>query len=110
MTTEKALPIMAQIAPHLGAILDDDDAAEIVEAIRNEKGDLPAGATMAKLLPLFTGKHSEDLYHILAITSDSSVEAVKQQPIKDTVKDMHRMLLDETLMFFMSCLRIVRSI
>ena len=68
MTTEQALDQMTLLAPHFAAILDDEDAAEVVKAIRDEKGDLPAGSTMQKLLPLFTGKHREHLFHIAAIT------------------------------------------
>lgn len=110
MTTEQALDQMTLLAPHFAAILDDEDAAEVVKAIRDEKGDLPAGSTMQKLLPLFTGKHREHLFHIAAITEGKPVEEIRERPVMELIRGLQKAMLEETLLLFMVCMRIVRNI
>ena len=110
MTTEKALDQITLLIPHFAAILDDEDAADVVKMIRAEKGDLPAGSAMQQLLPLFTGKHREHLYHIAAITEGKDVEEIRSRPVMELIRGLQLSLLEETLMLFMVCMRIVRNI
>lgn len=110
MTTAKALDQMTLLAPHFAAILDDEEAADIVQAIRCGKGDLPAGSTMQKLLPLFTDKHREQLFHIAAITEGKTVEEIRNRPVMELIRGLQKAMLEETLMLFMVCMRMVRNI
>lgn len=110
MTTEKALDQMLKIAPHLASILDDTDASEIISAVRETKGSKPAGETMAKIIPLFAGKHRENLYAIVAALNDLPVEEVMEQPINKTIKTLQTMIIHESIMFFMTCMQMIRSI
>lgn len=110
MTTDKALDQMAKIAPHLAAILDDSEAADIVSAVRETKGDMPAGDTMAKVIPLFAGKHREDLYAIVSALNDKPVEEVKNQPFANTLNTLQTILLQESILFFMTCMQMIRNI
>lgn len=110
MTTEKALDQMAKIAPHLAAILDDSEAADIVSAVRATKGDMPAGETMAKVIPLFAGKHRDDLYAIVSVINDIPVDEVKSQPISKTMNSLQTILLQESILFFMTCMQMIRNI
>lgn len=110
MTTEKAFDQMLKIAPHIAAILDDADAADIISEVRETKGNKPAGETMKAIIPLFAGKHREDLYAIVAHLSDMQVEDVREQPIAKTIKSLQTMLLQESIIFFMTCMQMIRSI
>lgn len=110
MTTEKALDQMLKIAPHLASILDDADASEIISVVRETKGSKPAGETMAKIIPLFAGKHRENLYAIVAALNDLPVEGVMEQPINKTIKTLQTMIIHESIMFFMTCMQMIRSI
>lgn len=110
MTTDQALDKMVQITPWLGMIFDDADASDIVKTVRDEKAQTPAGTVMAQLIPLFAGKHREAMYNIVALTSGVPVDEVKNQPIIKTLNSLHGALIDETMMFFMACLRMVKNI
>lgn len=101
---------MALLAPWYGEIFDDEDAACVIQAVRAEKGDSLAGSTMAKLVPLFAQRHREALYNIVAITTDADVDAIRAQPIMDTIAALRGALVNETLLFFMTCLRMVKNI
>ena len=110
MTTEQALDKMAAMAPYIGEIFDDKDASEVLKAVREEKGETQVGKTVAKLLPLFAGKHRDALMNIVAISSDMAVEEVRAQPILDTIGAMQHAMIDEAMMFFVSCLRMVKNL
>lgn len=110
MTTDQALDKMMQIVPLLGEILNDADAVELTKEIRSEKGQTPAGTVMQKLIPLFAGKHREALYGIVAITSDTPVEQIREQPIITTLNALNKALVDETMAFFLTCLHMVKKI
>lgn len=110
MTTDQAFDKMVQIVPLLGEILDDADASELKQEIKSENGQIPAGSVMQQMIPLFAGKHRQALYGIVAAVSDTSVDKVKEQPISVTLGTLRNALIDETMMFFFSCLRIVKNI
>lgn len=110
MTTDQALDKMSLIVPHFAAILDDTDAADIINTIRTTKGDVPAGSTMQKLLPLFTGKHREHMYHIVAITEEIDVDDVRKRSVIKLIRGLQKSLLDETMLLFMVCMRMVHNI
>lgn len=110
MMTKDALKIMAQIAPYMGEIFDDEDASVLIESIRDGKGDSLAGTAMKKTLPLFAEKHRDALCGMIAVSTGKKLDDVLTQPIRDTISDMQNMLLDETILFFIGCLRLVRNI
>lgn len=110
MTTKDALKTMTRIAPYMGEIFDDEDASVLIDSIREGKGDSLAGTAMAKALPLFADRHRDALCGMIAVSTGKKPEDVLAQPIRDTISDMQNMLLDETILFFMGCLRLVRNI
>jgi hypothetical protein len=110
MKTDQALDKMALLAPWYGEIFDDEDAACVIQAARMEKGETLAGSTMAKLVPLFAQRHREALYNIISITTDTDIETIRAQPIMDTIAALRNALVNETLMFFMTCLQMVKHI
>lgn len=110
MTTEQALDKMELLLPHYTALFNDPDAAAIIKTVREENGESLVGVTLHKLLPIFTGKHRETLYQIISIVHEKPVEEVKAQPIMDTISDLRNALVNETLLFFMTCMRMVKNI
>lgn len=110
MTTDQALDKMELLLPYYAKIFNDPDAAEIIKTVREEKGESLVGDTLQKLLPIFTGKHREALYHIISIVHDKPVEDVKAQPIMETIAALRNALVNETLLFFMACMRLVKNV
>lgn len=110
MTTDQALDKMEMLLPHFSTLFNDQDASEFIMSVRAAKCQNQTGEAMNKLIPIFARQYRETLYNIVAISHDKTVEEVRNQPIMETINCMRSSLVDETMMFFIACMRMIKNI
>ena len=110
MQTDVAFEKMEKLLPYVSAVINDAELSALMQEIRRKQGSQKAGNAMDSLLPIFIAKHRDEMWNIVAILSDKSVEEVKEQEFGVTLDVMRKCFLDEMLVFFHYCLRMARSV
>ena len=111
LSTERATDVLCEIAPHFVNIISDEELmSELSSAIKIEKSNTMAEkigliiGKISKILPTIFKKRRTDLFSILAIINEKTVEEIAKQNIMKTMLQIKDISKDKELLdFFKSC-------
>lgn len=108
MTTEMAFDTMEKLLPHLAEVLGDVEIRQMVEMAKADGGKTtPAKELLTAMLPLFVTRHRDNMLNIVAAMKGVTVEEAQAMPFADTLATLRGNFVEEMLLFFMLCLRMV---
>lgn len=108
MTTEMAFDAMEQLLPHIAEVLGDVEIRQMVELAKADGGkNTPAKDLLTAMLPLFVTRHRDNMLHIVAAMKGVTVEEARGMLFADTLETLRGSFVEEMLLFFMLCLRMV---
>lgn len=107
LSTDRALDALCELTPYISNICTDE---RLMTAL-GEKLDVDENANTYALLMVFAGKigeitpillrtHRADVYGILSILNEKSVEDIAAQPFTDTFQQIREALQDSGLLSF----------
>lgn len=107
LSTERATDVLCELTPYIANIVED---SELMESLRDAidtdkvktKAELIAiGAGKAtRLIPIILKKRRSDVYGILAVLNEKSVEQIAMQNFLITMKQIKDMAKDKELVDF----------
>lgn len=111
ISTDKALDVLCKITPYVNNILTDEelltefkniDGAENVETYADK---IAFGANkINKIVPIIFKHRKQDIYGILAVLNEKTIEEISKQNFLITAKQIKKTIKDKELIdFFKSC-------
>lgn len=111
LSTDRALDVMCELTPYVSSIIEDD---EILAALNNvmpapsDGGDADRSRLdgikmiggMVKITPLLLKTHRPDVYGILSVVYEKTVDEISAQPITDTIQQVRGVFQDSDLLSF----------
>lgn len=111
-TTDTGLDVLCELVPHAGAIITDDDLkAELRRKLNLEKDATQAEIyaagldKLSKLIPIVLKKRRDEVYALLAILNETTVDTIKRQNFLKTAAEIRDVVKDKELMDFFKSLR-----
>ena len=112
LSTERATDVLCELTPYVANILSDEELLEELKKavdrkdIVNKAQWLAVGAEkITKILPILLKKRKEDVFGILAVMNEKSIEQIAKQNILVTLKQAKTAFKDKELIdFFKSCM------
>lgn len=110
-STEKATDVLCELTPYVTNILSDVELlAELKSALDVKESTTVAerfamvGNKIAKIIPIILRGRKEDIFGIIGVLNEKSVEQIKAQNIIVTMKQIRDISKDKELLdFFKSC-------
>lgn len=111
LSTEKAMDVLCELTPYVTSIVTDEELiAELKSAIdfgkantMAEKMALTAGK-ITKIIPILLRNKKNDVFGIVAVLNNKTIEEVAKQNIIVTMKQIRDIAKDKELLdFFKSC-------
>lgn len=112
LSTERATDVLCELTPYIANIVSDEELLEELKKavdrkdIVNKAQWLAVGAEkITKILPILLKKRKEDVFGILAVINEKTVEQIAKQNILVTLKQAKTAFKDKELIdFFKSCM------
>ena len=112
LSTERATDVLCELTPYIANIVSDEELLEELKKavdrkdIVNKAQWLAVGAEkITKILPILLKKRKEDVFGILAVMNEKSIEQIAKQNILVTLKQAKTAFKDKDLIdFFKSCM------
>ena len=112
LSTERATDVLCELTPYVANIVSDEELLEELKKavdrkdIVNKAQWLTVGAEkITKILPIPLKKRKEDVFGILAVMNEKSIEQIAKQNILVTLKQAKTAFKDkERIDFFKSCM------
>lgn len=112
LSTDRATDVLCELTPYIANIVSDEDLLEELKKavdrkdIVNKAQWLAVGAEkITKILPILLKKRKEDVFGILAVINEKTVEEIAKQNILMTLKQARTAFKDKELIdFFKSCM------
>ena len=112
LSTERATDVLCELTPYIANIVSDEELLEELKKavdrkdIVNKAQWLAVGAEkITKILPILLKKRKEDVFGILAVMNEKSIEQIAKQNILVTLKQAKTAFKDKELIdFFKSCM------
>ena len=112
LTTDRAADVLCELTPYIANIVSDEDLlTELKKAvdakdIQNKAQYLAIGAEkITKILPILLKKRKNDVFGILAVMNEKTVDEIAKQNILVTLKQAKTAFKDRELIdFFKSCM------
>lgn len=110
-STEKATDVLCELTPYVTNILSDVELlAELKSALDVKESTTVAerfamvGHKIAKIIPIILRGRKEDIFGIIGVLNEKSVEQIKAQNIIVTMNQIRDISKDKELLdFFKSC-------
>lgn len=103
MRTDIAVEKLCDIAPIISELAEKLSADEEYKSIiLSAKGNLTNKTFVFNFLPMLLKKYNAEIYNILAVWSDKTVEEIKGQSFAVTVKEIKGLFADEDFKSFFS--------
>lgn len=110
-STDRAVDVLCELTPYVTNILSDTDLlAELRSALDVEDATTVAerfallGQKFAKIIPIILKGRKADVFSILGVLNEKSIEEIKAQNIILTMKQIRDISKDKELLdFFKSC-------
>lgn len=119
LSTDLALDVLCELTPHVSNIMEDEQIISALSGIlpKQQNGEqveeqdglafcfsMIGGLT--KMAPVLLKTHRADVYNILSVMNEKTVEEISTQHITDTIRQLREVLQDnELLSFFKSFAR-----
>lgn len=110
MNNDVCIEKVIEITPYLGEIMQDEelisifyDRLDITDMDEKEgkiKGLAKGVSNFTKLIPILLKKHKENIYSVLAIVNDKTVEEIRKQNPVQTIKQLKELWSDKELLNF----------
>lgn len=106
METDKMLDVICEITPAVGNIVNNEAIVNILkdkvkpvkgdteETIR-QKGFKKGVENLTKIVPILLKENREDIYLIISVLNEKSIEDIKRQPVTETLKQINELLKDD---------------
>ena len=112
LSTDRATDVLCELTPYIANIVSDEELLEELKKsvdrkdIVNKAQLLAVGAEkITKILPILLKKRKEDVFGILAVMNEKTVEEIAKQNILITLKQARTAFKDKELIdFFKSCM------
>lgn len=112
LSTDRATDVLCELTPYIANIVSDEELLEELKKavdrkdIVNKAQWLAVGAEkITKIMPILLKKRKEDVFGILAVMNEKSVEQIAKQNILVTLKQAKTAFKDKELIdFFKSCM------
>lgn len=112
LSTDRATDVLCELTPYIANIVSDEELLEELKKavdrkdIVNKAQWLAVGAEkITKILPILLKKRKEDVFGILAVMNEKTVEEVAKQNFLMTLKQAKTAFKDKELIdFFKSCM------
>lgn len=112
LSTDRATDVLCELTPYIANIVSDEELLEELKKavdrkdIVNKAQWLAVGAEkITKILPILLKKRKEDVFGILAVMNEKTVEEIAKQNILVTLKQARTAFKDKELIdFFKSCM------
>lgn len=112
LSTDRATDVLCELTPYIANIVSDEELLEELKKavdrkdIVNKAQWLAVGAEkITKIMPILLKKRKEDVFGILAVMNEKSVEQIANQNILVTLKQAKTAFKDKELIdFFKSCM------
>lgn len=112
LSTERATDVLCELTPYIANIVSDEELLEELKKavdrkdIVNKAQWLAVGAEkITKIIPILLKKRKEDVFGILAVINEKTVEQIAKQNILVTLKQAKTAFKDKELIdFFKSCM------
>lgn len=121
LTTDRALDVLCELTPSVSNIIEDDEVVNALSAAMPEKDadseesnpfayGIRFVGKIGSIIPVMLKKHRADVYHILSVLNEKSVEEIARQPIFETMRQAREAFQDsELLSFFKSYMQRERA-
>ncbi len=106
LSTDKGLDVLCELTPYASAILED---VELLNTL-GEQADFEGmnlfgqiavvSGRVSKIIPLLLKGHRPEVYGILSVLNEKSVEEIAAQPVSDTVRQVKEVFQDNELLNF----------
>ena len=107
LSTERATDVLCELTPYIANIVEDSDLMESLRsAIDTEKVKTKAeliaigAGKVTRLIPIILKKRRSDVYGILAVLNEKSVEEIAKQNFLMTMRQIKDMARDKELVDF----------
>lgn len=107
MKADKAFLVLEEVLPNLASIFNDADGKEIAETLEKAGGKAKVGDTMLAVFPFFV-RHKDDLIAITAAMRSISLAEAGEMELAEFVKVLQELMRGEMMLFFTSCVNMVR--
>lgn len=112
LSTDRATDVLCELTPYIANIVSDEELLEELKKavdrkdIVNKAQWLAVGAEkITKIIPILLKKRKEDVFGILAVMNEKTVEQIAKQNILVTLKQARTAFKDKELIdFFKSCM------
>ena len=112
LSTDRATDVLCELTPYIANIVSDEELLEELKKavdrkdIDNKAQWLAVGAEkITKIIPILLKKRKEDVFGILAVMNEKTVEQIAKQNILVTLKQAKTAFKDKELIdFFKSCM------
>lgn len=110
-STDRAADVLCELTPYVTNILSDADllaelrsALDVKDAATVAERFAMVGNKFSKIIPIILKGRKEDIFGILGVLNEKSVEEIKAQNIILTMKQIRDISKDKELLdFFKSC-------
>lgn len=110
-STDKAADVLCEISVYTLNILADEEIRDSLKKQTDEEKQQTAGEKYAigaqkigQWIPLILKKHREDAFGILAVVNSVTVDAIREQNVLVTMRQIRELAEDKDLTdFFKSC-------
>ena len=121
LTTDRALDVLCELTPSVSNIIEDDEIVNALSAAMPEKGadgeesnpfayGIRFVGKIGSIIPVMLKNHRADVYHILSVLNEKSMEEIAAQPIFESMRQIREAFRDnELLSFFKSSMQQVQN-
>lgn len=106
LSTDRALDVLCELTPYVYNIASDETVVSAVGKAVTPKDTNAYGAVlmlmerMGEIVPLLLKTHRPDVYGILSVLNEKTVDEISAQPIGDTIRQTKDVFRDSELLDF----------
>lgn len=106
LSTDKCMDVLCEITPYVANIATDKEISETISKAVDTKGMTKVGLFIAgteritMLIPALLKNHRNDVYSILSVINETSVEDIGRQNIMKTMLQIREVCKDKELAAF----------
>lgn len=106
LNTDRALDVLCELTPYVSSIVSDETIIKLIGTVLNLDGLNAYGVAfgflgrVSEITPILLKNHRADVYGILSIMNEKSVEDVSDQPVIETLMQIREVFQDEELLRF----------
>lgn len=117
LSTDYALDVLCELTPYVSSIASDEAMVAAVGKVVDTSGEMNLFGKglllverMGEIIPTLLRTHRADVYGILSVLNEKSVNEIAAQPVRDTIRQVREVFQDEDLLsFFRSSARRERN-